>query len=631
MNKYFLGAVVLLGILTGCSSNTSDSGLSAYEIYKKYHKNYKGSEEEWINAYCNGDLAKSYNTTYNIIYTLATIPPVLAALDSIDNGYETYALIERGKTYSGINNSKFHNIGFDPNDNTSSGFNEDKFNLVVDKINELNIYGNEKFNIYVQDGIALEALGLVSNANLDSNQFKIIMLEDGTGAYDALMKGYISGRTVTSTNDSIYNNYISEVNRLKGIVDDVLTRDKISKNESIFNYNIQNAFALGALDNFTYWLQDYNQIKNILENASSTDGTNTKLLSVFNINGYNDEVDYKINTKYKEINDCVNELSDEKRIEYLSLMYGKYYNDTYSMLTRGTLSDNVTSVPNKKLIFIGSKINFYPDLASTLGINKATSINDIPDNYDLLDSKYKTPLLFSNKDDYNLFINIINASSSYLNTSNDSIRVNAFNYYINYIMTLKYTYLQYGNTYDIIIKGHPSEVLGEYQNWTSHYTANGVNYDRLINDLSLSFHNNDSIGKYIGIIPYGTAAENLAYLGTDISICGLNSSTYTGYDSNVDVLFVLENTDNDITKNNNLNSRYDKGNLNYHIDGEAYVTRYDNRGNIFKNLIKLYSDLGYNNLALKYQNIFNEWLKDTFKLDNINGYDINEQGILIKK
>ena len=198
-------------------------------------------------------------------------------------------------------------------------------------------------------------------------------------------------------------------------------------------------------------------------------------------------------------------------------------------------------------------------------------------------------------------------------------------------MTLKYTYLQYGNTYDIIIKGHPSEVLGEYQNWTSHYTANGVNYDRLINDLSLSFHNNDSIGKYIGIIPYGTAAENLAYLGIDISICGLNSSTYTGYDSNVDVLFVLENTDNDITKNNNLNSRYDKGNLNYHIDGEAYVTRYDNRGNIFKNLIKLYSDLGYNNLALKYQNIFNEWLKDTFKLDNINGYDINEQGILIKK
>ena len=39
---------------------------------------------------------------YNIIFALATVPPVLAALDSIGSGYETYAIIERGKTYNGI-------------------------------------------------------------------------------------------------------------------------------------------------------------------------------------------------------------------------------------------------------------------------------------------------------------------------------------------------------------------------------------------------------------------------------------------------------------------------------------------------------------------------------------------------
>ena len=39
-----------------------------------------------------------YETTYNVIFTLATIPPVIASLESIASGNETFALIERGKT-----------------------------------------------------------------------------------------------------------------------------------------------------------------------------------------------------------------------------------------------------------------------------------------------------------------------------------------------------------------------------------------------------------------------------------------------------------------------------------------------------------------------------------------------------
>lgn len=52
----------------GPQGEIGDSGLSAYEIYCKYHPAYEGSEREWINAYANGELAKSYSTEYNIIF-----------------------------------------------------------------------------------------------------------------------------------------------------------------------------------------------------------------------------------------------------------------------------------------------------------------------------------------------------------------------------------------------------------------------------------------------------------------------------------------------------------------------------------------------------------------------------------
>lgn len=80
--------------------------------------------------------------TYNIIFTLATIPPVLSALDAISSGNETYAIIERGKTYSGIEAlENFHNVGFDPANNLSEGFTAEEMNAMVSKVKELNESG----------------------------------------------------------------------------------------------------------------------------------------------------------------------------------------------------------------------------------------------------------------------------------------------------------------------------------------------------------------------------------------------------------------------------------------------------------------------------------------------------------
>ena len=139
-------------------------------------------------------------TCYNIIFALATIPPVLAALDAIGNGYETYAIIERGKTYNGIDSLEyFHNAGFDQTNNQSSGFTEEEFTAMVEKVKELkgkDVY----FNIYVQDGTALMGAAIAANAGLTVDDFHVYMCEDGTGAYIALYNTYINGKTVNTLN-----------------------------------------------------------------------------------------------------------------------------------------------------------------------------------------------------------------------------------------------------------------------------------------------------------------------------------------------------------------------------------------------------------------------------------------------
>ena len=101
---------------------------------------------------------------YNVIFALATVPPVLAALDSIGSGYETYAIIERGKTYNGIEKiENFHNAGFDPESNESNGFTSAEFGAMVDKVKELReAEENSFFYIYAQDGTALRAAALAA-------------------------------------------------------------------------------------------------------------------------------------------------------------------------------------------------------------------------------------------------------------------------------------------------------------------------------------------------------------------------------------------------------------------------------------------------------------------------------------
>ncbi len=584
----------------------------------------------------SAEIPNTKTTCYNIIFALATIPPVLAALDSIANGYETYAIIERGKTYNGIDSLEyFHNAGFDHTNNQSTGFTAKELEDMTKKIEELkgeNVY----FNIYVQDGTALMGAALAANAGLTAGDFHVYMCEDGTGAYVALHNAYIKDKTVDGEKDDVYDGFSRAVVSAKAEFDAVMAKTNNRVSDTALIYNIGKAFALAALPNFTYYLQSEDDVVSIIEGIGAN---KTKLGACFGITGYNYNVDCKLNLKYGKISAAVDALSEEQREDYLTLMYGEYYSATYKALTRTERAGE--AAPSKKLVFIGSRHEGYPDLASKADYGTGGLYN-VPLSYDKLDDKYKTELLFATEADYEVFLSVIENMKNY-DENAPEVAINAarwacFNYYIDYIYTLKLTYALYGEEYDIIMKGHPREVIGEYEEWGNRYKvmygkdAQGNNllycFDKLMDKALLAFHNYDSVGKYIGKVPYGTSAENLAYLGADISICGLPSSTYNGYDTDVDVLFVLAETNEAISGDaSQVKTRYEAGNLTYTDEnGEVKTTAFYNLGNIYKAAAEVYRKAGNTKMAEKYTALFGAWLA----ANRPDAGDIDAQGFAVK-
>ena len=562
---------------------------------------------------------------YNIIFALATIPPVLAALEAIDNGYETYAIIERGKTYSGISKLEhFHNAGFDPSNNLSAGFTEEEFEAMTAKVKELkgdNVY----FNIYVQDGTALMGAAIAANAGLTDKDFHVYMCEDGTGAYNALYDTFIKDKTVNGETDAVYDGYVSYVEAVKNEFSAIMSKNDNKYNDGVLGYNIGKAYALAALPNFTYCIQDRSSVESVLDRAGET-----KLSSCFDGEG-----EYALNLKYQKISEAVSKLSEAERTDYLTLMYGDYFAATYEALTRTERAGE--KAPAKKLVFIGSRHVGYPDFASN-PIHGVDKLYTVPQSYGELGEQYKSALLFPTESDYNAFLNVINDPANYDADATDAAKKNAawvcLNYYMDYIFTLKFAYALYGEEYDIIMKGHPRESIGDHGEWGSQYLVSydgGKVYcfDKLMDNALLAFHDSDSTGKYIGRVPYGTSAENLAYLGADITVCGLPSSTYNGYDTDVDVLFILAETNEAIDGTaSQVKSRYEAGNLTYTgADGKPVTAVFYNTGNIYKYAESICREAGDTASADRYKAIFEKWLTE----NHAGASDIDAQGFPISK
>lgn len=606
-----------------------DTGLSAYELYVKHNPWYTGTEEDWVKSMKAAE--------YNIVFTLATIPPVLASLDGVRSGYETYACIERGKTYNGIAAlPNFHNVSFDTGSNTSNGFSEEQFDAMVQKMRELNAFGNATFHIYVQDGTGIVGFMLAANAELRRGQYDIILCEDGSGAYHYFKEGYLTGKAVTADVDEPYDAFAAKVAEVEADVARVLS--KTDNHYHDFGYDLTRAAPLAAVDGVTYWFQDGEKLADFLR--ATDDGVNhSKLLSVFGVEGYEDDTDLRVDLRLESISEAVDELSETQRAGYLQLMYGSYYEDTYASLTRKTLADGETPVPEKKLVFIGARANGYPKLVSdaAYGIGGLAEGQNVPASYAELDAKYKTELIFGTEADYVLFLETVSKAENHVGCNEnelDAVYRAAFHYYVDYMYTLKLTQALYGEDTDIIVKGHPREVIGEYETWTSHYTAGGSTFDAMMNALMLAFHESDSVGKYIGTMPYGTAAENLAYLGVEIAIGGLSSSTYTGYETSVDVVFVLNLIDGDITADTNLVGRYEAGNLLSHDkEGNEQITTFYNKGYYYQTMIDYYAQRDDSARASTFTDLRDAWLRaqNTLASDaSLSGYGVNAQGVLLK-
>lgn len=73
---------------TGSVGQAGDNGLSAYELYKKYHPDYTGSEEQWVEDLVYGNLKVSYEVT--IIVDGREIKQNVEKYDAIDfSGIDT--------------------------------------------------------------------------------------------------------------------------------------------------------------------------------------------------------------------------------------------------------------------------------------------------------------------------------------------------------------------------------------------------------------------------------------------------------------------------------------------------------------------------------------------------------------
>lgn len=556
---------------------------------------------------------------YNIIFALATVPPVLAALDAIESGHETYALIERGKTYNGISEvAAIQNAGFDPSNNLSNGFTTDEFNLMVEKVTELReAEENSFFYFYSQDGTALKCAAIAANANIPLEDFHVYMCEDGSGAYKTFRETFVDGKSASDDKDEPYEAFMNVLGGAGKNFTTVMSQRDNKNTDETLKYNIASAFALSLLPNFTYWLQSADQIESILLDAHPS-----ALPAIFGIDCCEGDGIYSANLKYQTISDKISDLSDSQKADYLTLMYGDYYENTYAALTRTERAGE--PAPEEKLVFIGARYGYYPQFASEekYGIGGLTENDVFPESYAELDEKYKNVLLFATESDYDAFLSAINDSANYPENAPadvvDEIRRECFNLYIDYIFTMKFTYSLYGGEYDIILKGHPREVLGAHGEWGKRYNVvrkevegDGLKetkfcFDKLLDNALIAFHNEDSVGKLIGMVPFGTAAENLAYLGVDITVCGLPSSTYSGLDTEVDVLFVIAETDESICGDDSqVKDRFNAGNLTY---GDGVPTVFYNNGSVCKYTAEILASAGDKSSSADFERLFSAWL-----------------------
>ncbi len=566
---------------------------------------------------CNNNDDKKQS--YNVIATVASIPPVIASLESIQNGYETYAWIGRGKTYSGINNvEQFNNIGFDTKSNTGTVLTEAEAQKVTSTIELIMDRDENAFiNLYCVDFNAYAVYAIAMQAGLNDNQFKIIMIEDGSGAYSDIQTYYING---FDSPESVYQNYLTKVDACNQKLAEIKANhghgEKLYK---IIDHEV--AIALASNPNFEFLIQSKPRLTAVLNSNANIAGS--KLYSTFGIVDSSDKTTIKANIKFKEISNYVSELTPKQKETYLNLMFGDDRQKIAEMFSRTTVGE--ITVPSNKLVFIGTRVKS----SNYNYVDNLTSLDDFMQGYDSLSITLKE--VFSTEEDYERIVNILNAS----NNSNGA-KLSALNAYVEYVYILNLTKALYGTEYDILFKGHPAEIVDDISTWQDvNYMLNEESYKQLEYNMVNSYYSSDTIGKTIGILPGGVAAENFAYIsGSDFAIAGLPSSTYTGYEKSTIIEFIITSANETLKNQSNVSARYQEGSLVWQKGEDAnYTTLMLNRGNVYKALQEYYASTNAE-LASMYQTKLNNWLianGTNITAENVNNYTVNRIGEIVEK
>ncbi len=610
---------------------------------------------------------------YNIIYAGGNIPPMMASLMSIANGYPTYVFTDRGRSFSGIESVKnFYNIGYDVT-KVQSLDEEYPLTATKNKIAEIKAADPDAyFYIYTGDNRGLLCAYLAGTSGLKTEDFHIYMLEDGIDSYKRLDTFYGSQAIYQAVRDKIFSilkrkwlsDKISHIinTKIKNRIDssEHLQKKSIELATARFDYYIKKtddffiksmkgdaydltamrgykfAYPLAWNKNYTYILQDKQKVYDIINNCG-----NDYLKEIFDVDG--DGRNSKVNMLYTSISNLIGGLNQSQKNDYLMLILGNNYNLTKELLSCTTRADR--KAPDKKLIYVNSRFHTLftkPVTDPVYGLGGVGEKDMKKISYSALADKYKSPFLFANQRDYAVFADAMTRMADIPDLPAETAAraaAKAFNIYADYIFTIKFIYKLYGEKYDIIIKNHPRCDFGNFKEWGEYYHVKYgdnkvLDWGEYLNSALENFHKTDSTGRYVSYIDGSISTECLEYLDNiKVSFRGQPSSVYNGLSDGADIPFIITDTDYPISGGGDsqvaysaVPGRYNAGKMNFTDEnGALQTTVYYNTGNILKHCREISAGENNENLAEFYNSRFKKWLSKT----DSKAVDIDSQGFMI--
>lgn len=611
---------------------------------------------------------------FNIIFACGSVAPMIASLQSIQNGHETWALLERGALYSGIDHlENFHNMGFDTTRNQLVN-DEAAFSKAVERVKLLNENNSDAFfNFYVDDKRVFGAAYIADAAGVKRGNFHITLIEDGIdtykyldhfygkGALSAIITPYIYritkrewfsekvadfvadrikalsaigtlGRMVKNFADfRISKNFKNTAVQVDKIIDDIFAGKTKQYADLIKRSDYRWPLAAACTENYSYIIQNRSKLESIANSGCIPMPWSDK-----------SDSPYKPHIIYSTLSDMIKILDEQQLQNYMKLMLNTKDESVRALITRTERGGE--KAPLRKLVYIMPSFDTLmarPVTNGVYGLGTVRGDAAFPRSYAQLDEKYKNVFLFPCEEDYSLLTEAMERyifSASAPSEEAEKAAAKVFGLYADYIFCAKLIYKIYGESYDLLVKNHPRTDILDSSDWPHNYDVSGDGWEidmaSCLADALRSFHSSDSTGRYTGVADGKVSTENFEYLNADVSFCGQPSSVYSGLSDEAQIVFAIADSDDDLAGSEDgqfaysaFVERYKEGRMKYtDADGTVKDGVFYNTGNILRTCAEIAEREGDAPLAEKYSNLFKGWLAAKRK----GAADITPQGFAVK-